>query len=181
MAVFAPVVCTLLQHSAGFPEVDADIFLDWSSQSLAPDTEPEPEACSLPSTLPCCVPVSAAHAIDLPEQQQADSSLTWPSATVTSWHQLTPDSVCTNSDATQLDSSRFGSSQACPQAPTMAPPSLQMPKLAPMDIPPEMPSGPSIATARVSTANIDGLTCIVSSPCCTATVMSLDAQSGESV
>ena len=154
-AVSAPVVCILLQQSAGFPEVDADIFLDWSSQSLAPDTEPEPEARSLPSTLPCrsCAPVSAAHAIKVQEQQQADSSL-WPSATVTSWQQLTPDSVCTNSDATQLDSSRSGTSQACPQAPTMAPPSLHMPKLAPMDIPPEMPSGPSIATARVGTVNV---------------------------
>ncbi len=110
----------LLQQSAGFPEIEADTFLDWNSQASAE----APADHTLSAGGPPPDADSASHLItqDHTQQQQCAGSLIWESAG------LAP----------------------CLKLPVLVNPapcssnSGGVPRL-----PPDMPSGPSIATARV--------------------------------
>lgn len=148
------LVCAL-QQSAGFPEVDTDTFLDWNSSFTTSDN-----STHLRSTGVYATSTQATHAAG--SQLQHADSLT-PLSTHTHLQQPSTASSALSVSAAARSSSINGvvsqgaNSVSNPQAAdsagesvSMSPMGLQIPKLAPLDVPPDMPSGVSIATARVS-------------------------------
>lgn len=131
-----------MQHSAGFPETDADILLDWSTHPTAADTQ---QAISLQGVT---AHPGASDAAFVPELQQSDSGQAWGSGTINLQQQSHAGSLRNKTELAGQVLSFHCEPQLSPSV--MAPCMSQMPKLAPLDMPPEMPFGPSIATARVS-------------------------------
>lgn len=110
----------LLQQSAGFPEIEADTFLDWNSQA----TGEAPADHTLSAGDPPSDAESALHssAQDCTQQQQYAGSLIWESAGLAPRLKLP---VLVNPAQSSSNSGGVPS------------------------LPPDMPTGPSIATARV--------------------------------
>ena len=120
-AVSASLSC-VAQQSAGFPEIEADAFLDWNSQaSGATSADQAPSAGDPASDIESTSSLSQQKYNQ--QQQQQPGSLIWESAGLVPRLKLP---VLVNRE----------------QATTLG-------RSATPSIPPDMPSGPSIATARV--------------------------------
>ena len=110
----------LLQQSAGFPEIEADTFLDWNSQAAG--EAPADHALSPGDPPSDTKAVSHSNTQDYVQEQQCAGSLIWESAGLAPRLKLP---VLVN----PAHSSSNG--------------------VGVLSLPPDMPTGPSIATARV--------------------------------
>ena len=110
----------LLQQSAGFPEIEADTFLDWNSQ--ASGEAPADHTLSAGDAPSDAESALYSNTQDCHQQQQCTGSLIWESAGLAPRLKLP---VLVNPAHSSSNSGGVPS------------------------LPPDMPSGPSIATARV--------------------------------